>query len=55
MVWITPRYEELKMDAEIGSYQEDGERDRESPLFAQREPTLNRTDTSPGPNTQNGS
>jgi len=26
MYWQTPAYEELKMDAEIGSYQEDGER-----------------------------
>jgi hypothetical protein len=25
MEWTTPSYEELKMDAEIGSYQEDGE------------------------------
>jgi hypothetical protein len=25
MDWTTPSYEELKMDAEIGSYQEDGE------------------------------
>jgi hypothetical protein len=25
MNWQTPGYEELKMDAEIGSYQEDGE------------------------------
>lgn len=25
MNWQTPAYEELKMDAEIGSYQEDGE------------------------------
>jgi hypothetical protein len=25
MNWTTPAFEELKMDAEIGSYQEDGE------------------------------
>jgi hypothetical protein len=25
MNWTTPVYEEVKMDAEIGSYQEDGE------------------------------
>lgn len=25
MTWTTPSYDELKMDAEIGSYQEDGE------------------------------
>jgi hypothetical protein len=24
MPWTTPSYEEIKMDAEIGSYQEDG-------------------------------
>lgn len=33
MNWTTPAYEELKMDAEIGSYQEDGEEEREwSPI-----------------------
>ena len=26
MSWTTPSYDEIKMDAEIGSYQEDGER-----------------------------
>ena len=26
MEWTTPAYAEIKMDAEIGSYQEDGER-----------------------------
>lgn len=26
MEWTTPAYDEVKMDAEIGSYQEDGER-----------------------------
>ena len=25
MRWTTPAYDEIKMDAEIGSYQEDGE------------------------------
>jgi hypothetical protein len=25
MEWTTPAYDEIKMDAEIGSYQEDGE------------------------------
>jgi hypothetical protein len=34
MNWKTPVYEELKMDAEIGSYQEDGPEDRE-PLFVE--------------------
>ena len=24
MVWTAPSYEEIKMDAEVGSYQEDG-------------------------------
>ena len=35
MEWTTPAYDEIKMDAEIGSYQEDGEQvpivKRESP------------------------
>jgi len=26
MEWMTPAFVEIKMDAEIGSYQEDGER-----------------------------
>jgi hypothetical protein len=25
MAWTTPSYDEIKMDAEIGSYQQDGE------------------------------
>jgi hypothetical protein len=29
MDWTTPSYEELKMDAEIGSYQEDFEPERD--------------------------
>lgn len=32
MNWTTPNYVEIKMDAEIGSYQEDGEPTRESPI-----------------------
>jgi hypothetical protein len=32
MNWTSPQYVELKMDAEIGSYQEDGEPTRESPI-----------------------
>jgi hypothetical protein len=33
MIWETPSFEELRMDAEIGSYQEDGDRDeRPSPI-----------------------
>jgi hypothetical protein len=38
MAWTTPRFDELKMDAEIGSYQEDREPGHESPLFAMGEP-----------------
>jgi hypothetical protein len=33
MNWTRPAYEEIKMDAEIGSYQEDSE-PREAPLVA---------------------
>lgn len=33
--WTTPRFDEIKMDAEIGSYQADDERD-EAP-FARNE------------------
>jgi hypothetical protein len=33
MNWTSPAFEEIKMDAEIGSYQEDSE-PRESPLAA---------------------
>jgi len=29
MSWTKPTFEEIKMDAEIGSYQEDREEDRE--------------------------
>ncbi len=32
MEWSTPTYAEIKMDAEIGSYQEDHEPGRESPI-----------------------
>jgi hypothetical protein len=31
--WQTPTFVELRMDAEIGSYQDDFERDREAPAF----------------------
>ena len=27
MAWTTPSYDEIKMDAEIGSYQQDGDGD----------------------------
>jgi len=32
MEWTSPTYAEIKMDAEIGSYQEDSEPTRESPI-----------------------
>ena len=32
MNWTAPRFFEIKMDAEIGSYQEDDEPTRESPI-----------------------
>jgi hypothetical protein len=32
MEWTAPTYVEIKMDAEIGSYQEDSEPTRESPI-----------------------
>jgi hypothetical protein len=34
MDWTTPQAHEIKMDAEIGSYQEDGER---TPIIGQAE------------------
>jgi hypothetical protein len=32
MIWTTPAVQQLKMDAEIGSYQEDTDPARESPI-----------------------
>jgi hypothetical protein len=32
MAWTTPAFDELKMDAEIGSYQEDSDPPREAPI-----------------------
>ncbi len=32
--WETPTFESLRMDAEVGSYQEDFEPAREGPAFA---------------------
>ena len=32
--WDTPSFVELRMDAEIGSYQDDSDRDGEAPPFA---------------------
>jgi hypothetical protein len=37
MTWTTPTFEEVKMDAEIGSYQEDTDPAREVPFARQRE------------------
>jgi hypothetical protein len=34
MQWTTPTYAEVKMDAEIGSYQEDTEPTRECPFVS---------------------
>jgi hypothetical protein len=31
--WKTPSFVELRMDAEIGSYQDDFDRDRDGPAF----------------------
>jgi hypothetical protein len=39
MNWTSPAYEEIKMDAEIGSYQEDSE-PREAPLVQSDESKL---------------
>ena len=39
MDWTAPTYEEIKMDAEIGSYQEDTDPVRESPLAEGEEVT----------------
>lgn len=32
MAWTTPTFDEVKMDAEIGSYQEDTDPAREAPI-----------------------
>jgi hypothetical protein len=42
MIWQTPSFVELRMDAEIGSYQDDSDPARDEPAFAtdEREPTL---------------
>jgi hypothetical protein len=32
MTWTMPTFDEVKMDAEIGSYQEDQDPSRESPI-----------------------
>ena len=33
MIWETPKFAELKMDAEIGSYQDDFDPSRDVPAF----------------------
>ena len=42
MIWETPSFVELRMDAEIGSYQDDFDPTREEPAFlsdaSEREP-----------------
>jgi hypothetical protein len=35
MSWTTPSFVEIKMDAEIGSYQEDWAPERDEPLFVE--------------------
>ena len=42
MIWETPKFAELKMDAEIGSYQDDFDPSRDMPEFVADE-----SDTSP--------
>jgi hypothetical protein len=47
MRWCRPSYTELKMDAEIGSYQEDGDPPR-VPDFVVREPLATRSAVASG-------
>ncbi len=37
IIWETPSFVELRMDAEIGSYQDDSDPTREEPAFAEGE------------------
>ncbi len=37
MIWEVPSVVELRMDAEIGSYQDDSDPTREGPAFAERD------------------
>jgi hypothetical protein len=39
MSWTTPSFVEIKMDAEIGSYQEDWTPERDEPLFVETKQT----------------
>ena len=43
-MWTTPTLHEVKMDAEIGSYQEDTDPVRESPLVESVKPSVPRVD-----------
>jgi hypothetical protein len=36
-IWVTPSFVELRMDAEIGSYQDDFDPTREEPAFVERD------------------
>ena len=45
MIWETPRIVEVKMDAEIGSYQEDFRDDERHSPFASTTTTPEKTDT----------
>ncbi len=37
MIWETPSFTELRMDAEIGSYQDDFDPSRDEPAFVERD------------------
>jgi hypothetical protein len=37
MTWATPTFDDVKMDAEIGSYQEDTDPARDAPIAEPRE------------------
>ena len=50
MSWTTPEFDEIKMDAEIGSYQDDFDPGREVPAFlwaVSPAMTANREETRP--------
>ena len=42
MIWETPSFVELRMDAEIGSYQDDSDPTREDPAFVAAEEEASR-------------
>ncbi len=37
MIWTMPAFDEVKMDAEIGSYQEDTDPPRDAPVVGERD------------------